>query len=107
VNLGRNVDDNESGAPFLINTLVGMNIERNALSAMDPSAPYGSDGQTVQDQLNQLAQQKTALKNLNDQFNTTAVPAMSQQDWISYQQRQNIFGEAAADQWAIAKYGRP
>jgi RNA polymerase sigma factor (sigma-70 family) len=106
VNLGRNLDDNESGAPFLINTLAGMNIERNALSAMDPNTPYGGAGQTVQDQLNQLAQQKTALKSLNDQFNDAAVPMMSPQDWLSYQQRHNIFGEAAADQWAIGKYGR-
>jgi tetratricopeptide (TPR) repeat protein len=106
VNLGRNLDDGESGAPFLINTLVGMNIEYNALKVMDPNDPYGSAGQTVQDQLNQIAQQKTALKNSNDQFNNSVVPIMSQQDWISFQQRRNIFGEAAAQQWFIDKYGR-
>jgi RNA polymerase sigma factor (sigma-70 family) len=107
VNLGRNLDDNESGAPFLINTLAGMNIEYNALKAMDPNSPFGSAGQTVQDQLNQIIQQKAALKNLNDQFNNSVVPVMSQQDWISFQQRQNIFGEAAAQQWFIGKYGQP
>jgi tetratricopeptide (TPR) repeat protein len=106
VNLGRNLDDNESGAPFLINTLNGMNIEYNALKAMDPNSAYGSAGQTVQDQLNQITQQKTALKSINDQFNNSVAPMMSQSDWISYQQRQNIFGEAAAQQWAIGKYGR-
>ena len=105
-NLGRNLDDGESGAPFLINTLVGMNIEYNALKAMDPNSPYGSAGQTVQDQLNQLAQQKTALKSVNDQFNNSVTPMMSQQDWISFQQRQNIFGEAAAQQWFIGKYSQ-
>jgi tetratricopeptide (TPR) repeat protein len=107
VNLGRNLDDNESGAPFLINTLAGMNIEYNALKAMDPNSPFGSAGQTVQDQLNQIIQQKAALKDLNDQFNNSVVPVMSQQDWISFQQRQNIFGEAAAQQWFIGKYGQP
>jgi tetratricopeptide (TPR) repeat protein len=106
-NLGRNLDDGESGAPFLINTLVGMNIEYNALKAMDPNSPYGSAGQTVQDQLNQIAQQKTALKSINDQFYNSVAPMMSQQDWISFQQRQNIFGEAAAQQWFIGKYGQP
>jgi RNA polymerase sigma factor (sigma-70 family) len=107
VNLGRNLDDNESGAPFLINTLAGMNIEYSALKAMDPNSPFGSAGQTVQDQLNQIIQQKAALKSLNDQFNNSVVPMMSQQDWISFQQRQNIFGEAAAQQWFISKYGQP
>jgi tetratricopeptide (TPR) repeat protein len=106
VNLGRNLDDGESGAPFLINTLVGMNIEYNALNAMDPNSPYGSAGQTVQDQLNQLAQQKTALKSANDQFYNSVAPMMSQQDWISFQQRQNIFGVAAAQQWFIGKYSQ-
>jgi RNA polymerase sigma factor (sigma-70 family) len=106
-NLGRNLDDGESGAPFLINTLVGMNIEYNALKAMDPKSAYGSAGQTVQDQLNQIAQQKTVLKSMNDQFYNSVAPMMSQQDWISFQQRQNIFGETAAQQWFIGKYGQP
>ena len=83
-----------------------MAIERNAFNAMDPGSPYGSAGQTVQDQLNQLAQQKTALINVNDQFNSSVAPMMSEQDWISYEQRRTIFGETAAQQWAIGKYGR-
>jgi RNA polymerase sigma factor (sigma-70 family) len=106
LNLGRSLDDDESGTPFLINTLAGMNIEYNALKAMDPNSPYGSTGQTVQDQLNQLTQQKAALKSLNDQFNNSVAPMMSQPDWISFQQRQNIFGEAAAQQWFIEKYSQ-
>ncbi|MGA2029143.1 MAG: sigma-70 family RNA polymerase sigma factor [Verrucomicrobiota bacterium] len=99
VNLGQNLND-----PFLITSLVGVAIEKNAFSAMDPNAPYGSAGQTVQDQLNQLAQQKTVLMDVNDQFNNSVAPTMSEQDWVSYEQRRTIFGETAAQQWAIAKY---
>jgi len=32
-----------------------MNIEYNALNAMDPNSPYGSAGQTVQDRLSRMA----------------------------------------------------
>jgi tetratricopeptide (TPR) repeat protein len=102
VNLGRNLND-----PFLITSLVGMAIERNALSAMSPGSPYGSAGQTVQDQLNQLTQQRTTLMSINDQFQNSVAPEMSEPDWISYDQRRTIFGEAAAQQWAIGKYGQP
>ncbi len=101
VNLGQNLND-----PFLITSLVGMAIERNAFSAMDPGGSYGSAGQTVQDQLNQLAQQKTAMMSVNDQFYNSVAPMMSEQDWISYEQRRTIFGETAAEQWAIGKYGQ-
>jgi RNA polymerase sigma factor (sigma-70 family) len=101
VNLGQNLDD-----PFLITSLVGMAIERNAFSEMDPGSSYGSAGQTVQDQLNQLTQQKTAMMSVNDQFYNSVAPMMSEQDWISYEQRRTIFGETAAEQWAIGKYGQ-
>ena len=83
-----------------------MAIERNAFSAMDPGSSYGSAGQTVQDQLNQLTQQKTAMMSVNDQFYNSVAPMMSEQDWISYEQRRTIFGETAAEQWAIGKYGQ-
>jgi len=102
VNLGQNLND-----PFLITSLVGMAIERNALSAMNPASPYGRAGQTVQDQLNQLTQQRTTLMNINDQFQHSVAPVMSEPDWISYEQRRTLFSETAAQQWAIGKYGQP
>jgi tetratricopeptide (TPR) repeat protein len=102
VNLGNNLND-----PFLISSLVGIAIERNALSAMDPDSPYGNTGQTVQEQINQLTQQKTQLMSINDQFNASVAPVMPQQDWVSYEQRRTIFGETAAQQWAIGKYNQP
>jgi tetratricopeptide (TPR) repeat protein len=101
VNLGQHLND-----PFLITSLVGMAIERNALGAMNPASLYGSTGQTVQDQLNQLAQQKAALMSINDQFQHSVAPVMSELDWISYDQRRTIFGETAAQQWANGKYGQ-
>jgi hypothetical protein len=104
VNLGQSL--NQSGPPFLINSLVAMNIEYNAFKAMDPNSPYGSAGQTVQDQLNQLAQQKTTLKSFNEQFYNSVAPTMSDEDWINFEQREFLFGEGAAEQWFIGKYGQ-
>jgi hypothetical protein len=72
---------------------------------MDPSSPYGGNGQTVQDQLNQLAQQGVALKELVAQYDPL-VETMSDQDWIGYTDRRMIFGEEAAMRWVVGKYGQ-
>ena len=61
-----------------ISQLVGIYIEQKALQAMPPDSPYGSGGQTVQDALNQLTQQKTALVQL-DQEAGPLLSAMSDQ----------------------------
>lgn len=87
-----------------ISHLVGVAIERNALNAADPGSPYGGNGQTVQDRLNELAQQKAALKSLFDQGNPL-LQAMSEQDWISYIDRDKVYGEESAMQWAVSKFG--
>ena len=88
-----------------VSWLVGMAVERIALSAMDPGSPYGSDGQTVQDRLNQLAQKNTEMKELNAQLEPL-LPNLSDQDWISYKDRWRVFGEEAAIRWVVNKYGQ-
>jgi RNA polymerase sigma factor (sigma-70 family) len=104
VNMGQQFDVSP-GEYFLISQLVGRAVERIALSAMDPSSPYGGNGQTVQDQLNQLAQQGVALKELVAQYDPL-VETMSDQDWIGYTDRRMIFGEEAAMRWVVGKYGQ-
>lgn len=89
----------------MIGQLVGISIEQRALQAMDPNSSYGDSGQTVQEQLNELAQQRAAAVELSRQaFNL--YPAMSDQDWIIYRDRSAAFGMAAADQWLVNKYGQ-
>jgi cell division protein FtsL len=104
VNLGQRYDATSAGEAVL-DQLVGIAIERMALSAMNPSSPYGDNGQTVQDQLSQLAQQRTALKALGQQVELL-LPTMSDQDWINYTDRWMIFGELAANQWLVNKHGQ-
>src|ERR1035438_10436607 len=95
----------ESPDVCLLTPLVGIAVERMALNAMDPSSPYGNNGQTVQDRLNQIAQQKAAIKELADQADPL-LENLPGQDWISYVDRHLIFGEEAAMRWVVSKYGR-
>jgi RNA polymerase sigma factor (sigma-70 family) len=88
-----------------ISQLVGMAVERQALGAMDPSAPYGANGQTVQDQVNQLTQERATVDELNSQAGPY-LETMSDQDYLTYKERWMAFGEEAALRWVIGKYGQ-
>ena len=102
--LGRRWNDGSPGN-MLIGQLVGIRTERTALEAMDPNSSLGSNGQTVQDRINQLAQQRTGIQELGKQ----AQPlweTMTDQDWLSYHSRSTTFGEEAAMRWLVSKYGK-
>jgi hypothetical protein len=85
-----------------ISHLVGLSIQRLALSAMDPSSPFDASGRTVQDQLNDLTRQHKAISSAFEQ-NNALLAAMSDQDWMSYIDRQKSFGDEAALRWAVNK----
>jgi hypothetical protein len=87
-----------------VSQLVGMALERAALGKMDPNSPYGSSGQTVQDRLDQLSQQRESLRELNRQLEPL-LSSLSDQDWIIYKDRWRVFGEEAALRWVINKHG--
>jgi RNA polymerase sigma factor (sigma-70 family) len=87
----------------LVGQLVGMQIEKSALTAMSPASPYGDPGQTVQDRLNQLAQQKASLNDLTRQMDPI-MQNMSDQDWISFNDRLMVFGEEPAMRWLAQKH---
>jgi len=104
MNLGQRYAD-PSTDPMLINQLVGTAIEKIALSAMDPNSPYGSSGQTVQDQLSQITRNRAAIAELVQQA-TPLLPTISDQDILNYENRRRAFGEVAALQWLVNKYGQ-
>jgi len=104
ISLGDRYGNPSPGEPA-ISQLVGLTLEGIALRAMDPNAPYGSDGQTVGDRLNQIQQQRTALEERSQKVESI-VPTMPEQDWISYRDRWLMFGEQNAEQWLINKYGQ-
>jgi hypothetical protein len=88
----------------LINQLVGIAIERHALTTMDPNSPYDTSGQTAQDRINQLDKSRQALKGLAQQ-EVGLFQKMSDPDVVSYWDRWRTFGYEPAMRWAIGKYG--
>lgn len=101
-NLGQSYADSSPGEPE-VSQLVGMYIEQKALQAMSPDAAYGYDGQTVQDYLNQLTQEKATLTQLNQQANPY-LASLSDQDLFVYKNRWIMFGEQNALQWVVSKH---
>jgi RNA polymerase sigma factor (sigma-70 family) len=87
-----------------ISELVGIAVEKFALAAMDPNSTYGDTGQTVQDQLNQLTQERQMFKDLNQQAEPL-IQSLSDEDYVTYKDRWMAFGEADALRWVISKYG--
>jgi hypothetical protein len=68
-------------------------------------SPYGNSGLTAQEQLDRLTQQKTAISVLF-RDNESLLENLSDQDWISYIDRDKSFGEEAALRWVVSKYGQ-
>ncbi len=96
---------NEAPAEAEVSQLVGMAVERMALGTMDPGSSYGNDGQTVQDQINQLTQERATLNDLNQQAEPL-LETLSDQDYLTYKDRWMAFGEEAALRWVIATHGQ-
>ena len=87
----------------LIGQLVGIAIERTALSSMDPASPYANG--TVADRLEELTQLRSGIKQVAQQFDALQ-PMMSDDDWSSYAERQRLFGEKKALDWLVGKFGQ-
>jgi DNA-directed RNA polymerase specialized sigma24 family protein len=103
MNLGQNMASESSGAA-LTNQLVGMAIEKLALNAMYPNSVYGDNGPTVQDNLEQLAQERADIKALG-QDASPLMQNLSDQDMLNFDNRRMMFGEVAAMQWVVGKHG--
>ena len=102
VSLGQRLE--EAPGQLLISQLVGIAVESAALKAIDAAAPF-RDSQTVQNRLDELSQQRAAIKRTDQEFESIQ-ERVSNQDWISYSDRRKAFGEQAALQWLATKYGQ-
>jgi len=101
LSLGQRLDD--PGSLTLIQSLVGIALQRIVLNAMDPNCPYGDTGQTVQNQIDALTQRRAAIRVLAQQVDSF-LPTMSEQDLISYFDRRKMFGEQEAIRWAASRH---
>jgi hypothetical protein len=96
--LGERVDD--PGSMTLIQTLVGIAIERKALDAMVAAATDPSSSAAIQDQINALQQKRDAIKTLaSGQQMETWIQTAPSQELSSYFDRMRFFGEQSAMQW--------
>jgi hypothetical protein len=95
---------NGAGEFPLINTFVGIAIQRSMFAAMDPDSPYLDTGLTVQNRLDALNQYRTSLKPLAAQEDAL-LPKMSDAELVSFYDRLKTLGEVSAIRWAVDKYG--
>ena len=103
MNFGNQINNGDSGK-YLINQLVGMAIENISLRQLDQNTSYDFlDGQTPAQVLQQLKDQKTALRNLSQNFQA-AYPSLTPDEMTSYIERSKIYGETAAAQWVIQQH---
>ncbi len=102
IGLGGQLDATTPGCTPLLTRLVGINIQRGAFEAMNPSSSYG-DG-TVQSQIDQLGTRRQWLKDLVQQVNPF-FGQMTSEDWMNYNERTLAFGEESAVAWLVNKYG--
>jgi tetratricopeptide (TPR) repeat protein len=87
----------------LISQMVGLAVERLALETMDPNSPCRPNGQTAQNRLAEIAQQKALVQDL-DRRSEPLMPRLSDQDVLNFENRRLRFGEVAAMQWVLSRH---
>ena len=101
--LANQINNGDSGK-YLINQLVGMAIENVSLRQLDPNTSYDFlDGQTPAQVLQQLKDQKTALRELSVN-SSAAYLSMTPDEMASYAERSKIYGEIGAMQWLVQQH---
>jgi hypothetical protein len=104
--LGRQVSEPFAGKPTCLD-LLGIEIEKKFLAAMDPASPYGSSGITVQDRVNELARKRETIKDVGGDAGIWVNQALSEQDQISFFDRMKVSGELEALRWARTRQTKP
>lgn len=92
----------QSQAPYLIDQLVGMSIERSFLEQLDPLTATGGNGQTAGERLAELEAKNADIKATTSAFSETSLKmdtAASQE----YFKRVRRDGELSAMKWVLAR----
>ncbi|MGH7975569.1 MAG: hypothetical protein ACREC8_02775, partial [Limisphaerales bacterium] len=101
--LGNQINSGDN-RKYFINQLVGMAIENEALSQLDPNTSYDFlDGQTPDQIIAQNKEQKTAFRELDQNFQAVQ-PYLTDSEMLGYQEREKIYGEIPAMQWVIQQH---
>jgi hypothetical protein len=91
---------------FLINDLVGIAIECQMLTAMDPATSYNNGGRTVQERLDELTAVRDEIKATNRQLERL-LPNLPESELCAYLDRVRLLGESQASRWLLEKHGHP
>ena len=115
LNLAQQVGE-PSGSHYLINELVGVNIESQILESIEPGSLYDSAGLTAKDRLEELARTREEIKRLGDPSTwmggerrdvlLALWEQMPPQDLTSFYDRVKVSGEREALRWALNKLGK-
>jgi RNA polymerase sigma factor (sigma-70 family) len=105
LDLGRRLEE-PAGGSLTTQDFVGLAIQRRLLESLDPSAPVGNSGQTVQNQLDALKQRVEALKGLWKQAEPV-LQNVPDQELLRYFDRMKTFGETEALRWVLNRQERP
>jgi hypothetical protein len=104
--LGDQLNSGASGN-YLINQLVGMAVESMMLDQLDPNTSYDFlDGETPDQRLQELKQQKAMLSQLVTGFDAIE-PNLTDAERVSFQERVKIYGEVTALRWLMQQHGNP
>jgi hypothetical protein len=74
-------------------------------SGDEPTRAFGTDGQPVQDTLNQPVRKHVTPVPIYHRAGPF-LPTLSDQDWVIYQDCWIMFGEEDALQWVVSKCGQ-
>ncbi len=91
--------DQPSNSGFMRN-VVGLEIQKQALGAMDPSGPYDEAGKTVQDRLEEIGRRRASLVSMAQQWLTAADNGTpSEEDFVNFFEPQRTVGSEEALRW--------
>ena len=91
---------------YLIEDLVQLSVQKNLLQGLDPNAPSGIPGKTVQ-QLQDEANARQAALKADAQQSQAILQNLSDADLARYYDRARSLGERAATEWLKQKFGPP
>jgi hypothetical protein len=92
----------QSQAPYLIDQLVGMSIERSFLEQLDPLTATGGNGQTAGERLAELEAKNADIKATTSAFSETSLKmdAAASQEYFKRVRRD---GELSAMKWVLGR----
>lgn len=93
----------QPGSLTILPSYIGIMVQRDVLQSMDPTSPYGTGGQTVQDRIDALNQRYSALGGRAKQVREI-LPTLPDADFVNYMDRTLLLGEEAAQGWLLNKY---